>query len=49
MRGLGLEWLFRLVSEPRRLFRRYVVHDLPFALALLGWAVLTRVRTSLGR
>jgi N-acetylglucosaminyldiphosphoundecaprenol N-acetyl-beta-D-mannosaminyltransferase len=49
MRGLGLEWLFRLLSEPRRLFRRYVVHDLPFAMGLLGWAVLTRVRTSLGR
>lgn len=26
----GLEWLFRLVSEPRRLWKRYLVDDLPF-------------------
>jgi N-acetylglucosaminyldiphosphoundecaprenol N-acetyl-beta-D-mannosaminyltransferase len=25
MRGNGLEWLFRLVSEPRRLWRRYLI------------------------
>ena len=25
MQGLGLEWAFRLASEPRRLWRRYVV------------------------
>ena len=25
---LGLEWLFRLVQEPRRLWRRYLVEDL---------------------
>lgn len=36
MQQCGLEWLFRLGSEPRRLFRRYMVHDLPFALALLA-------------
>lgn len=27
MRALGLEWLFRLLSEPRRLWRRYVLDD----------------------
>jgi N-acetylglucosaminyldiphosphoundecaprenol N-acetyl-beta-D-mannosaminyltransferase len=32
---LGLEWAYRLMSEPRRLFRRYVVDDLPFAVRLL--------------
>lgn len=26
----GFEWLFRLVSEPRRLWRRYLVHNPPF-------------------
>lgn len=26
-RTLHLEWLFRLLMEPRRLFRRYLVHD----------------------
>lgn len=35
MRRTGLEWLHRLGSEPRRLFRRYVVHDLPYAARLL--------------
>jgi len=35
MQRLGLEWLFRLIQEPRRLFSRYVIHDLPFAFRLL--------------
>ncbi|WP_275888192.1 WecB/TagA/CpsF family glycosyltransferase [Nonomuraea lactucae] len=35
MREAGLEWLFRLVSEPGRLARRYLVDDLPFAARLL--------------
>jgi N-acetylglucosaminyldiphosphoundecaprenol N-acetyl-beta-D-mannosaminyltransferase len=46
MRRLGLEWFFRLVSEPRRLFRRYVREDAPFAFVLLAWALLTRLRPS---
>jgi N-acetylglucosaminyldiphosphoundecaprenol N-acetyl-beta-D-mannosaminyltransferase len=46
MRPLGLEWLFRLVHEPRRLFRRYIREDAPFALVLLTGALLTRLRTS---
>ncbi|WP_199582843.1 WecB/TagA/CpsF family glycosyltransferase [Blastococcus sp. TF02-09] len=39
----GAEWLFRLAQEPRRLARRYLAHDLPFALALLGRAALGRL------
>ncbi|WP_018351724.1 WecB/TagA/CpsF family glycosyltransferase [Longispora albida] len=35
MQRSGLEWLHRLLSEPRRLAGRYLVHDLPFALRLL--------------
>lgn len=34
MRRLGLEWLFRLAMEPRRLFRRYVVTNVRFLLLL---------------
>ena len=30
MSSLGLEWLYRLLSEPRRLWRRYLVEDLVF-------------------
>lgn len=32
---LGLEWLWRLLLEPRRLGGRYLRRDLPFALSLL--------------
>jgi N-acetylglucosaminyldiphosphoundecaprenol N-acetyl-beta-D-mannosaminyltransferase len=35
MQRTGLEWAWRLLSEPRRLFRRYLVEDLPFAVRLL--------------
>ena len=28
---LGLEWLFRLLQEPRRMFRRYAVTNARFA------------------
>jgi N-acetylglucosaminyldiphosphoundecaprenol N-acetyl-beta-D-mannosaminyltransferase len=44
MRRTGLAWLFRLISEPRRLFKRYLVHDLPFAVALLASAAAGRWR-----
>lgn len=30
MQRIGLEWCFRFVQEPRRLFRRYFVEDLRF-------------------
>lgn len=32
----GLEWVHRLRLEPARLFERYIVHDIPFALRLLA-------------
>jgi N-acetylglucosaminyldiphosphoundecaprenol N-acetyl-beta-D-mannosaminyltransferase len=36
MRRSGLEWLFRLASEPRRLWRRYLVTNTLFAAYVLG-------------
>jgi N-acetylglucosaminyldiphosphoundecaprenol N-acetyl-beta-D-mannosaminyltransferase len=30
MQRCGLEWFFRLMQEPRRLWRRYLVDDLAF-------------------
>lgn len=30
MSNAGIEWLYRLASEPRRLWKRYLVDDLPF-------------------
>ncbi len=44
----GLEWLFRLVSEPRRLAHRYVVNDLPFAASLMASCVAQRFAPSVG-
>lgn len=32
---LGLEWLFRFASEPRRLWRRYLIGNLQFLYAVL--------------
>lgn len=39
MQDLGLEWAFRLGMEPRRLFRRYAVHN-PRFVALLARELL---------
>ncbi|GGK67629.1 hypothetical protein Ppa06_29350 [Planomonospora parontospora subsp. parontospora] len=43
MQRSGLEWLFRLLSEPGRLARRYLVDDLPFALRLLTVCLFKRL------
>jgi N-acetylglucosaminyldiphosphoundecaprenol N-acetyl-beta-D-mannosaminyltransferase len=41
MQRSGVEWLFRLVTEPRRLAHRYLVTNLIFAACaiqhLAGW------------
>ena len=36
MQTIGLGWLFRLACEPRRLWRRYLVHNPRFLRRLLG-------------
>ncbi len=36
MQRTGLEWAFRLGQEPQRLWRRYLIDDLP-ALARILW------------
>jgi N-acetylglucosaminyldiphosphoundecaprenol N-acetyl-beta-D-mannosaminyltransferase len=44
MRKSGLEWIHRLTQEPKRLARRYLIEDLPFAAELFGrvlWARLS--------
>lgn len=38
MQASGLEWLFRLVTEPRRLWRRYLKQNPRFlALVIMQW------------
>jgi N-acetylglucosaminyldiphosphoundecaprenol N-acetyl-beta-D-mannosaminyltransferase len=41
----GLEWLFRLSREPRRLWRRYLVRD-PKFVVILARAMLERGKTA---
>lgn len=36
MRRSGLEWLFRVLQEPRRMWKRYLVTNVRFAVMLAG-------------
>lgn len=51
MQSLGLEWLFRLITEPRRLWRRYLKHNprflLFFLMQLLGLRRFSTEQTGL--
>ena len=49
LQAMGLEWAHRLVQEPGRLFKRYVIEDLPFALELFGRAALDRLTGAANR
>jgi N-acetylglucosaminyldiphosphoundecaprenol N-acetyl-beta-D-mannosaminyltransferase len=44
MRRTGLEWIWRLIQEPRRLARRYLLDGLPFAARLAVSATAERLR-----
>ena len=45
MQRCGLEWLFRLLQEPRRMWRRYLVEDMAFfGLLLREWRAQRRQR-----
>jgi len=46
MQALGLEWCHRLMQEPRRLARRYLIEGLPFAGRLLMGAAWRGLRGS---
>lgn len=35
MSEIGLEWLYRLISEPKRLWKRYLVDSIPFLVHVL--------------
>ena len=43
MQRAGTEWLFRLVTEPRRLWRRYLVGNVRF-VQLVAWDAMKRRR-----
>ena len=48
MQRAGIEWAHRLGQEPRRMFKRYVVHGLPFGIRLLGRAAYRGASRKLG-
>ena len=43
MQRLGLEWVYRLGREPNRLWRRYLLADLPFAIKLISSETIARL------
>lgn len=44
MQKLSLEWLFRLLQEPRRLFKRYLITNTLFIFLLINQLVLLRIK-----
>jgi N-acetylglucosaminyldiphosphoundecaprenol N-acetyl-beta-D-mannosaminyltransferase len=46
LQRVGLEWAHRLAQEPKRLARRYLVDDPPFAMRLFAASLTARVATS---
>lgn len=45
---LGLEWLYRTMSEPKRLWRRYLIEDMPFfELVFRQWLAARKRRKTL--
>jgi N-acetylglucosaminyldiphosphoundecaprenol N-acetyl-beta-D-mannosaminyltransferase len=45
LQGTGLEWIFRLLSEPRRLWRRYLVGNTRFVLGAVKDVARSRFRS----
>jgi N-acetylglucosaminyldiphosphoundecaprenol N-acetyl-beta-D-mannosaminyltransferase len=45
LRTMGCEWLHRMVQEPRRLARRYLVDGVPFGAALIVRSALRGLRS----
>ena len=49
LQAIGLEWLFRLLMEPRRLWRRYAWHNPRFVLFFIGQLLRGRDRRHIGQ
>ncbi len=43
MRKVGMEWLYRVMQEPKRLFKRYFFVGIPFALRLFVRNLIRRI------
>jgi N-acetylglucosaminyldiphosphoundecaprenol N-acetyl-beta-D-mannosaminyltransferase len=44
MQTLGLEWFYRMLQEPGRLGRRYLIDDSPFLILLPGEIVRRKLK-----
>jgi N-acetylglucosaminyldiphosphoundecaprenol N-acetyl-beta-D-mannosaminyltransferase len=44
MQAIGAEWMYRMFQDPKRLFRRYLLEDLPFAFRLFPHSLWKRIR-----
>ncbi|MCA8960422.1 MAG: WecB/TagA/CpsF family glycosyltransferase [Planctomycetes bacterium] len=42
MQKLGIEWIHRLIQEPRKLAKRYLIDDLPFGIGLMWRSLRAR-------
>lgn len=42
----GFEWFFRLIQEPRRMWRRYILGNAEFLVFLVRWIFESRLRKS---
>ena len=40
--NIGLEWIFRLIQEPRRLFKRYLVDNFLFIIYIIKQIIKTK-------
>jgi N-acetylglucosaminyldiphosphoundecaprenol N-acetyl-beta-D-mannosaminyltransferase len=49
MQRTGMEWMWRMAQEPRRLVRRYLIEDVPFLFELLARALARRIGGGPGR
>jgi N-acetylglucosaminyldiphosphoundecaprenol N-acetyl-beta-D-mannosaminyltransferase len=49
MRKMGIEWVHRMMQDPGRLTRRYLIDDLPFALQLFPHALRVRLQRTRAR
>lgn len=43
VRRIGAEWIYRMFQDPKRLVKRYLVEDLPFAMRLFFKVILARL------
>jgi N-acetylglucosaminyldiphosphoundecaprenol N-acetyl-beta-D-mannosaminyltransferase len=49
MQRRGLEWLFRLATEPRRLWKRYLITNTQYLARLTGALLTPRARRNSSR